>query len=35
MSFQCSSYHASSALHPIIHYLEPRGRHNSQFRTGE
>ena len=22
MSFQCSSYHASSALHPIIHYLE-------------
>ena len=22
MPFQCSSYHTSSALHPIIHYLE-------------
>lgn len=22
LSFQCSSYHASSALHPVIHYLE-------------
>lgn len=22
LSFQCSSYHTSSALHPVIHYLE-------------